>query len=150
MPQGSLDPKIRSKGVLCSPRTDRQTHTHTDRHESEYRRYPSRVSEFFPSPYHQGSVQDGGLLKFGFLKDSIPILATTTTKNEKNPCHPKTELPLRVIYSNNHCQILFMLCMGKWVLHQYHFVVKNIRLVVNQRLFVQPWTPILWLDKSVT
>ena len=36
----------RSKGVLCSPRTDRHTdtHKHTDTHGSEYRGHPFRVS----------------------------------------------------------------------------------------------------------
>ena len=43
----------RPKGVLCSSVTDRQT----DRHESEYRGHPFRVSGIFPSTYHQGSVQ---------------------------------------------------------------------------------------------
>ena len=42
-----------SKGVLCGPRTVRQT----DRHESEYRGHPFRVLGIFPSIYHQGSVQ---------------------------------------------------------------------------------------------
>ena len=49
MSQGSLDPKNR---FLCQKvcyvahaRTDR----HTDRHESEYRGHPFRVSGFFPS-----------------------------------------------------------------------------------------------------
>ena len=57
MSQGSLDPKIRFIGQkVCSVarvHTDRQT----DRHESEYRGHPFRVSGIFPSPYHQGSVQ---------------------------------------------------------------------------------------------
>ena len=41
--------------------TDRQTYsqadTQPDRHESEYRGHPYRVSGFFPSTYHHGSVQ---------------------------------------------------------------------------------------------
>ena len=45
------------KGVLCSPRAHRQTDRHTDRHESEYRGHPFRVSGIFPSTYHQGTVQ---------------------------------------------------------------------------------------------
>ena len=43
----------RSKGVLCSPVTDRQKHTH----ESEYRGHIFRVSGIFLSTYHQGSAQ---------------------------------------------------------------------------------------------
>ena len=43
----------RSKSVLCSLLTDRRT----DRHESEYRGHPFRVSGIVPSTYHQGSVQ---------------------------------------------------------------------------------------------
>ena len=57
MSQGSLDPKIRFIGQkVCSVtcvQTDRQTH----RHESEYTGHPFRVLGFFPSTYHQGSVQ---------------------------------------------------------------------------------------------
>ena len=34
-----------------------QRNRHTDRHESEYRGHPFRVSGIFPSTYHQGSVQ---------------------------------------------------------------------------------------------
>ena len=37
--------------------TDTQTHRHIDTHGSEYRGHPLRVSGFFPSTYHQGSVQ---------------------------------------------------------------------------------------------
>ena len=57
MSQGSLDPKIRFLGQnVCSVARE-QTDTQTDRHESEYRGYPFRVSGFFPSTYHQGSAQ---------------------------------------------------------------------------------------------
>ena len=41
-----------SKDVLCSPSTDRHTHTH----ESENRGHPFMVSGIFNSTYHQGSV----------------------------------------------------------------------------------------------
>ena len=57
MSQGSLNPKIRFLGQkvysVARPQTDRQT----DRHESEYRGYPFKVSGCFSSTYHQGSVQ---------------------------------------------------------------------------------------------
>ena len=59
MSQGSLDPKIKFLGQkVCSVarvHTDRQTHTQTDRHESEYRGHPFSVSGMFPSIYHQRS-----------------------------------------------------------------------------------------------
>ena len=61
MPQGSLDPKIRFLGQkVCSVarvQTERRTHRQTDRHESEYRGHPFRVSEIFPSTYNEGLVQ---------------------------------------------------------------------------------------------
>ena len=43
----------RSNIVLSSSRTD----GHTDTHESEYRGHPFRVSGFFLSTYHRGSIQ---------------------------------------------------------------------------------------------
>ena len=42
---------------MCSPRADRQTHIHTNIHESEYRGHPFVFSGNFPSTYHQRSVQ---------------------------------------------------------------------------------------------
>ena len=57
MSQGSLDPKIRFLGRLVCHVARGQTDRHTDRHESEYRGHPFRVSGIFPSTYHQGAVQ---------------------------------------------------------------------------------------------
>ena len=61
MSQGSLDPKIRFIGQkvfsVTRVQTDGHTDTQTDRHESEYRGHPFRVSGNVPSTYHQGSVQ---------------------------------------------------------------------------------------------
>ena len=57
MSQGSLDPKIRFIGQKVCSVARVQTDGHTDRHESEYRGHPFRVSGIFPSTYHQGSVQ---------------------------------------------------------------------------------------------
>ena len=57
MSQGSLNPKSKFLGQrMCSVDWER-TETQTDRHENEYRGHPFRVSRFFPSTYHQGSVQ---------------------------------------------------------------------------------------------
>ena len=42
--------------MTCSPFTDGQTDTHTDR-QNDYCVHPFRVSGFFPSTYHQGSAQ---------------------------------------------------------------------------------------------
>ena len=74
--QESLNPKIhRSKGVSCSPRTDKHTDTQTDRvtievlfsqgfrvfhliynqGSEQYRGHPFRVSGFFPITYYQWS-----------------------------------------------------------------------------------------------
>ena len=53
-----------SKGVLCSSGTDGQT----DRHGSENRGHPFRVSGFFstfPSTYHQGVVLNVPLGEWG-------------------------------------------------------------------------------------
>ena len=59
--QGSLNPKIIFLAQKLWPvaRVQRNTQTdrQTDTHESEYRGHPFRVSGFFPSIYHQGSVQ---------------------------------------------------------------------------------------------
>ena len=53
MSQGSLDPKIWFLGQkVCSVarvQTDNHTDTQTDRHESEDRGHPFRVSGIFPS-----------------------------------------------------------------------------------------------------
>ena len=57
MSQGSLDPKIRFIGQKVCSVARVQTDTQTDRHESEYRGHPFRVSGIFPSTYHQGSAQ---------------------------------------------------------------------------------------------
>ena len=64
MSQGPFSPKIRFLGQKVCPvaraRTDGRTNRQTDRHESEYRGHPFRVSGFFtnfPSTYHQGAVQ---------------------------------------------------------------------------------------------
>ena len=57
MSQGSLDPKIRFLGQKVSSVAWTQTDTQTDRHESEYRGQPFRVSGIFSSTYHRGSVQ---------------------------------------------------------------------------------------------
>ena len=45
------------KTVISSSRTETQRHRQTDRHESENRGHPFRVSGVFPSTYHQGSDQ---------------------------------------------------------------------------------------------
>ena len=47
MSQESLNLKIRFLGLKV----------YIDRHESEYRGHHFRVSRFFPSTYHQGSVK---------------------------------------------------------------------------------------------
>ena len=44
-----------SNDVLCSLRTEKQTHTQTDTKVT--RGHPFRVSGVFPSSYHQGSAQ---------------------------------------------------------------------------------------------
>ena len=55
--QGPFNPKIRFLGRnVCSVARE-QTDRHTDRHESEYRGHPFRLSGMFPSTYHQGWVQ---------------------------------------------------------------------------------------------
>ena len=54
MSQGSLNPKIRFLGQKVWPvargRTHTQTGSQTDRHESDYRGHPFRVSGVFPLP----------------------------------------------------------------------------------------------------
>ena len=57
MSQGSFSPKIRFLGQKVCSVARSQTDRQTDRHESEYRGHPFRVSGIFPSTYHQGSVQ---------------------------------------------------------------------------------------------
>ena len=64
MSQGSLNPKIRFLGQKVYPVGRSQTDGHTDRQtdrqtdtQSDYWGHPFRVSEFFPSTYHQGSAQ---------------------------------------------------------------------------------------------
>ena len=55
MVQGSLNRNIiqRSKGVLCSPRTNKQTDTHTDMKVNT----EDTLSGIVLSTYNQGSVQ---------------------------------------------------------------------------------------------
>ena len=53
--QGSLNPKIRFLGQKLCP----VALVWMGRQESENRGHPFRVSGFFPSSYHQGSVQYG-------------------------------------------------------------------------------------------
>ena len=57
MSQGSLNPKIRFLGQKVCPVARAQTDEWTDRLEIKNRGQPFRVSGFFPSTYHQGSVQ---------------------------------------------------------------------------------------------
>ena len=57
MSQGSLDPKIRFLVQKVCYVARVHTERHTDKHESEYKGHPFRVSEIFPSTYHQGSAQ---------------------------------------------------------------------------------------------
>ena len=65
MSQGSLNQKIRFLGQkVCSV-----ARVHTDKHESEYRGQPLRVSGFFPSTYyHQGSVQGLFTILFTYMR----------------------------------------------------------------------------------
>ena len=53
MSQALLKPKIRFLGQKMSSVAHMQTH----RHKSEKRGHTFRVSELFPSTYHQGSIQ---------------------------------------------------------------------------------------------
>ena len=55
MSQGTLDPKSRFLGQKMCFVARVQTDTQTDKHESEYKGHPFRVSGIFPSTYHQGS-----------------------------------------------------------------------------------------------
>ena len=55
--QGSFNPKIRFLGQKVCPVARSRTDTQTDRHQSEYRGHPFRVSGIFPSTFHQGSAQ---------------------------------------------------------------------------------------------
>ena len=53
MYQGSLNLKNR----FLSQKVCSVARVQTDRHETDYREHPFRVSGFFPSTYHQGSAQ---------------------------------------------------------------------------------------------
>ena len=65
MSQGSVNPKIRFLGQKVCSVARLQTDTQTDRHESDYRGHPFRVSGVFPSTYHQGSAQKSKFLIVG-------------------------------------------------------------------------------------
>ena len=76
--QGSLDPKIRFLGQKVSSVARRQT----DRHESEYRGHPFRVSGIFPSTYHQGAVQYTEIITLlFFLVFTMFYLSLTLTQH---------------------------------------------------------------------
>ena len=62
MSQWSFNPKNRFLGQKVCPVAHPQTDTHTQTDtQSDYWGHPFRVSEFFPSTYHQGSAQYGAL-----------------------------------------------------------------------------------------
>ena len=94
MSQGSFKRKITFLGQKVCPvarvQTDRRTDGHTDRHESEYRGHPFRVSGIFPSTYHQGSVQKSlsGVYPNTPKKRSVTLIICIDNNNTSSSCPP--------------------------------------------------------------
>ena len=78
MSQGSLDPKIRFLAQKLWSVACVQRNRQTDRHESENRGHPFRVSGIFPSTYHQGSVQHpfrvSGIFPSAYHQGSVQLI----------------------------------------------------------------------------